>query len=182
MSMPVTAPRYTVDDLERFPDDGNRYELLDGQLLVTPSPNVFHQVASMRIALVLANALVPSGIGHVVGPGVVTTPPLTQLQPDVLAFPSRFPPDSKWAEIDENWLAVEIISRSSRVYDREFKRDAYLALGVREVWLVDPRAKTIEVCRERGSGVVESGVFTWHVPGLDLSVAIDVPAIFAGAR
>src|SRR3954453_2382982 len=118
MGMPVTAPRYTVDDLERFPDDGNRYELLDGQLLVTPSPNLFHQVAAMRIALVLANAIVPNGIGHVVGPGVVTTPPLTQLQPDVLAFPARFSPDSKWVDIDENWLAVEIISRSSRVYDR----------------------------------------------------------------
>ena len=182
MGMPVTAPRYTVDDLERFPDDGNRYELLDGQLLVTPSPNVFHQVAAMRIALVLANAIVPNGIGHVVGPGVVTTPPLTQLQPDILAFPARFSPDSKWANIDEHWLAVEIISRSSRVYDREFKRDAYLALGVREVWLVDPRAKTIEVCCERGTGVVESGAFIWQVPGLDLRVAVDVPAIFAGAR
>jgi len=182
MGMPVTAPRYTVDDLERFPDDGNRYELLDGQLLVTPSPNMFHQLASTRIVLILGNALVPSGIGHVVGPGVVTTPPLTQLQPDILAFPARFSPDSKWVDIDEHWLVVEIISRSSRVYDREFKRDAYLALGVREVWLVDPRAKTIEVCRERGTSVVESSAFTWQVPGLDLRVDIDVPAILAGAR
>jgi Uma2 family endonuclease len=182
MGMPVTAPRYTVDDLERFPDDGNRYELLDGQLLVTPSPSLFHQVAATRIAFALADVIMRAGVGHVVGPGVVTTPPLTQLQPDVLAFPSRFSPDAKWVEIDENWLAVEIISRSSRVYDREFKRDAYLTLGVREVWLVDPRAKSIEVCRERGTGVLESGVFTWQVPGLDLRVTIDVPSILAGAR
>jgi Uma2 family endonuclease len=160
MGMPVTAPRYTVDDLERFPDDGNRYELLDGQLLVTPSPSLFHQVVATRLALAIGDVVMRSGVGHVVGPGVVTTPPLTQLHPDILVFPARFSPDSKWVDIDEHWLAVEIISRSSRVYDREFKRDAYLALGVREVWLVDPRAKAIEVCRERGSGVVESSALT----------------------
>jgi Uma2 family endonuclease len=182
MGMPVTAPRFTVDDLERFPDDGNRYELLDGQLLVTPSPSLFHQVAATRIAIVLANAIVPNGIGHVVGPGVVTTPPLTQLQPDVLAFPARFSLDSNWVDIDEHWLAVEILSRSSRVYDRDFKRDAYLALGVREVWLVDLRAKTIEVCRERGASEIQSGAFSWQVPGLALRVTVDVPSLFAGAR
>ena len=86
MAMAISIPRYTIADLERFPNDGNRYELLDGVLLVTPA---------------------------------------------------RYPIDSKWEEIDEHWLAVEVLSRSSRVYDREIKRDAYIALGVPEVWLVD---------------------------------------------
>ena len=42
-----------------------------------------------------------------------------------------------WRKITEHWLAVEVLSRSSRVYDREFKRDAYFALGLQQVWLVD---------------------------------------------
>jgi Uma2 family endonuclease len=122
MDMPVTAPRYTVDDLDRFPDDGNRWELLDGQLLVTPSPSLLHQVVSMRLAMLLADVVQRSGVGHVLGPGVVTTPPLTQLQPDIL------------------------------------------------------------VCRERGTGIVATGEFLWLVPGLGVSVLIDVRAPFAGSE
>src|SRR5829696_4365334 len=85
-------------------------------------------------------------------PGVVTLPPLTQLEPDLLIVPPQFAPGIPWAEINERWLAVEILSRASRVYDREFKRDAYLALGVREVWLLDVRERSIEVCVRSGAG------------------------------
>ena len=49
MAMAITVPRYTVDDLEHFPDDGNRYELLDGVLLVTPAPAASHQVVASRL-------------------------------------------------------------------------------------------------------------------------------------
>ena len=54
MAMAITVPLYTVDDLEHFPDDGNRYELLDGVLLVTPQAAAVHQVVANRI---LANGL-----------------------------------------------------------------------------------------------------------------------------
>ena len=49
--MALTAPRYTVDDLEQFPEDGNRYELLDGVLLVTPAPRQVHQIVASRLAV-----------------------------------------------------------------------------------------------------------------------------------
>src|SRR6476661_527333 len=67
-----------------------------------------------------------------------------------------------WADISEHWLAVEILSRSSRVYDREFKRDAYLTLGVREVWLVDVQYRSIEVCMRSGTGRVVHDALTWR--------------------
>jgi Uma2 family endonuclease len=82
--------------------------------------------------------------------------------------------------VDEHWLAVEVISRSSRIYDREFKRDAYVALGVAEVWLVDFRAHQVEVCRKRGPGEIVRDVIRWRVPALDLVVGIDLLEIFAG--
>jgi hypothetical protein len=62
MAMAISVPRYTVDDLERFPDDGNRYELLEGMLLVMPVPRAVHQVVAARIQSWLAAAL-GAGVG-----------------------------------------------------------------------------------------------------------------------
>jgi Uma2 family endonuclease len=120
------------------------------------------------------------GHAHVVGPGAMSVPPRTQLQPDILVYPARFAPDLDWQKITEHWLAVEVLSRSSRMYDREFKRDAYFALGVREVWLVDPRERTVEVCTQRGPGKVVNDTLRWRAPSLTVSVTIDLRETFAG--
>ena len=124
MAMAISVPLYTVDDLEHFPDDGNRYELLDGVLLVTPQAAAPHQIVASRIQGELGISLQKPGLAHVVGPGAVVRMPRTQLQPDILVYPTRFSPMTDWRKITEHWLAVEILSRSSRIYDREFKRDA----------------------------------------------------------
>src|SRR5689334_15373452 len=170
MAMAISVPRYTVADLGRFPNDGNRYELLDGVLLVTPSPSNAHQIIVNRLQFRLTQAVVVTGEAQVVGPGAIAVPPRTQLQPDILVYPARYSIDSKWEEIDAHWLAVEVLSRSSRVYDREIKRDAYIALGVEEVWLVDRWSKVVEVSRTRGPGKVVDDVLKWRVPTLATDV------------
>ena len=176
----ATVPRYTVDDLDRFPDDGNRYELLDGVLLVTPAPRAVHQIVVNRIQNRLTNAVGAPGHAWVVGPGAISVPPRTQLQPDILVYPSRFSPTTDWVKVTEHWLAVEVLSRSSRMYDREFKRDAYFALGVSEVWLVDIHNDSVEVCHGRGPGETVRDVIAWRVPTLDLIVPIPLAEIFSG--
>ena len=181
MGMPLTVPRSTVDDLEQFPDDGNRYELLDGVLLVTPGPRPAHQVVLSRLVALLIVALQIPGYAHVVSPGAVVLLPLTQLEPDILVYPSRFPPTGTWADISEHWLAVEVLSRSSRVYDREFKRDAYLALGVQEVWLVDIEGRSIEVTRVHGVRVVLRNELVWQSP-VGVNVVVNVEALCAGVE
>jgi Uma2 family endonuclease len=177
MGMAVSIPYYTVDDLENFPDDGNRYELLDGVLLVTPSPNQAHQVVAARLIHHLLNVPLGSGV-RVVAPGVVPRGPKTQLEPDVLVYASRFPVNGPWSEITEHWLAVEIFSPGSRIYDREFKRNAYLRLGVKEVWLVDCDNCSVEI--SSGTSEHVSDVITWRPPTLDMEVRIDLADIFAG--
>src|SRR5690242_16406864 len=176
MAMAISVPRYT----ERLPNDGSRYELLDGVLLVTSAPSRAHQIIVSRLQLPLMQAVVITGKGQVVGPGVITVPPKTQLQPDILVQPDRYPIDSKWEDIDEHWLVVEVLSRSSRVYDREFKRDAYIALGVHEVWLVDRWNEQVEVSHTRGSGVIVRDVLHWGVPQLPADVEILLEDVFAG--
>ena len=179
MGMALTVPQYTVADLDLLPDDGNRYEVLAGTLLVTPSPGSAHQGVVAGLAALFASHILARRI-RLFSPGVVTTPPLTQLEPDLLIVPPRFALGTPWAEIGEHWLAVEILSRSSRVYDREFKRDAYLALGVREVWLVDLRDRSIEVCTQPGEGRLVRDAVTWSMPDGDVSVHVDIAELFDG--
>jgi Uma2 family endonuclease len=180
MGMAVSIPLYTVDDLDRFPDDGNRYELLDGVLIVTPAPNQRHQIIAGRLIARLAAGIGSDELARVVGPGVVPRLPRTQLEPDVLVYPARFPGSSPWPIVTEHWLAVEIFSPSSKIYDRDFKRKAYLTLGVRDVWLVDVDERTIEV--SRAEGVVETyrDRLQWSIPGTDRHIVIDLDDLFAG--
>src|SRR5207253_2156281 len=132
MAMALSVPHYTIDDIDRFPSDGNRYELLDGVLLVTPAPSSAHQLVSHRLSGELYVALQQPEYAHVVAPGAVEHKDTTQLQPDILVYPASYSPTARWSHIKEHWLAVEVLSRSSRMYDREFERNAYLALGVEQ--------------------------------------------------
>jgi len=178
MGMAISIPRYTVDDLERFPDDGNRYELLDGMLIVTPAPRRAHQLVGSRLLQRIGVAL--RGIADVVGPGAVVRPPGTQLEPDVLVQPARFGSTLSWVDVTEHWLAVEVLSRSSRIYDREFKRETYFQLGVQQVWLVDLEDRSVDVWRSRTEHEVVRDVIHWSVPTTELVVTIDLAEIFAG--
>ncbi|MEP6778717.1 MAG: Uma2 family endonuclease [Gemmatimonadaceae bacterium] len=180
MAMAITVPRYTVADLEEFPDDGNRYELLAGLLLVTPAPGAPHQRISARLFTMLSRALISEKHAVICAPGVISIPDFIHLEPDLLVVPGRYSINTPWTEMTEHWLAVEIISRSSRKYDRDFKRDAYIKLGVHEVWLVDFYDKSVEVCRAVGEGEVVRDGFDWHVPALNLHTAIDLETLFEG--
>jgi Uma2 family endonuclease len=68
------------------------------------------------------------------------------------------------------------------MYDREFKRDAYFALGVREVWLVDIDEQTVEACRKRGAGEIVRDAIEWTVPATKLTARLSLADIFQGVR
>jgi len=150
MAMPIAVPRYTVEQVRGFPADGQRYELLDGVLLVTPAPRNLHQVVVLNLAVQLHQAMAGPGTGRVVSPGELEIGEWTLLDPDILVYPASYGSDTPWKAIRQWWLAVEVLSPSSRVYDREFKRPAYQAIGVETVWIVDADARQVEVW-ERGS-------------------------------
>ena len=176
MAMAISVPLYTVDDLEHFPDDGNRYELLDGVLLVTPQAAAPHQIVASRIQIELAISLQKPGLAHVVGPGAVVRMPRTQLQPDILVYPARFSPTTDWRKITEHWLAVEVLSRSSRIYDREFKRvlRAWTSAGLVRDW----HDRSVEVCTAKGTSSIVRDAIRWRVAGAD--IAIDLREVFSG--
>ena len=174
----ITLPKYTIADLDTFPDDGQRYELLQGFLLVTPAPGAPHQVVAVRLMTALMNCV--SDLAFVTGPGVVEREPDIHLEPDVLVFPKPMPPSQKWKDLSGHWLAVEVYSLGSRKYDHDYKRDAYLALGVREVWLVDLDERVVLI--SRADGLRDEGVtntLRWHPSEVAVELVLPLERLFA---
>jgi Uma2 family endonuclease len=181
LRVPIRLPTYTTDDLRRFPRDGQRYELLDGFLLVTPAPGTAHQVVLSRLMAVLLGYLPEGAPARVTSPGEIEIEPKLLLDPDILVWPSSYKPGTPWTAISGWWLAVEVSGRASRVYDRDFKRDAYLALGVKEVWLVDLHDRQVLVSSRAGpKDLPHKDELLWHPPEMPAPLTIDLRAIFAG--
>ena len=125
MSMPA-ALYYTAEMVRALPDDGNRYETVHGELLVTPSPRKAHQAVLGRLYLALGNYLAGEGIeGLFLSPADISWSPDTLVQPDLfVADPSEAGP-GEWSDIRTLHLAIEILSPSSLRADRFTKRRLY---------------------------------------------------------
>ncbi|HEY7878907.1 MAG TPA: Uma2 family endonuclease [Gemmatimonadaceae bacterium] len=177
--MVSTFPRYTVDMLDALPaQPGVRYELVDGVLLVTPAPGSAHGVVAGRLISILRSAI-PERVAYISPPGEVRVGRTTSLVPDVLVYPSHFQPGTAWADIDEWLLAIEIVSPSSAIYDRDHKRRAYLAVGVLEYWVVDPAAHVIEVWHPGDETAARvRRTLRYRTPDGGRLVELDIAALF----
>jgi Uma2 family endonuclease len=90
-------------------------------------------------------------------------------------------PTLNWRDIRGWWLAVEVLSPSSRLYDREVKRGAYLALGVEEYWIANPEDCSVELWSgARSGGVTVTDKVVWRPAALDREIAIDLREVFQG--
>lgn len=140
-SLPHGRP-FTVHDLEAAPDDGNRYELIDGTLLVSPAPGFRHQKIALKLAFRL-DAACPADMHVLAAPFAVRPNESTELQPDVLV--GR---DEDFTEKNlpvAPLLAVEVLSPSSVITDFNNKKAAYQRMGVPSYWVIDPRTLTLTV-------------------------------------
>jgi Uma2 family endonuclease len=137
--MPHDVCDWTVDDLDLVPDDGLQYELLDGMLLVTPTPTIAHQRASSRLFVILARSC-PTNMEVLYAPLDWRPDRMTSFQPDVLVLDIR----DQDAPVGETMiLAVEILSPSTRRKDLFLKRSKYQDAGVQSYWIVDPQARSM---------------------------------------
>ncbi|MGH2559979.1 MAG: Uma2 family endonuclease [Thermomicrobiales bacterium] len=180
--MSITTQLLTYRDLEQFPDDGMRYEIIDGVLYMSPAPLEIHQWSSGELYAVLRQAVIETGWGWVYyAPVDVRFAEDSQVQPDLLVIRRDrlhiYQGNTVHGAPD---LVVEIISPSNPSYDQVAKRRLYEAGGVLEYWLVDPGARTFHILALRHGAYVPvdpiAGVFlSTVVPGL----TIDPVAIFA---
>jgi Uma2 family endonuclease len=145
-----------------IPDDGQRYEVIDGVLYMTPAPNIAHQSAAVRICTQLAIHIQYADLGQVlVAPtDVELTPGGSVVQPDVLVvLNANRGIIGEGRIIGAPDLVVEIASPSTAGYDRRTKQDSYAAAGVREYWIADPIALTVELLVLEGNEFRSLGVF-----------------------
>ena len=182
MESAVQAQRkLTAEDYERFPDDGQRHELVDGEHVVTPSPGVQHQRVVRRLARALEDAAAAGTGGEVFfAPLDVKLSPHDVVEPDVLwVSAARLAVEgNRLAGIPE--LVVEVLSPSSRRIDEVLKRRRYERFGVLELWIVDPEVEAVRIYRREGelfarpvtlSGERGDVLATPLLPGLALPVA-----------
>jgi Uma2 family endonuclease len=131
---PPAGQLFTVDELDRMPDDGRRYELLDGVLIVSPRPRVLHQEVAIELALQL-RAACPRHLRVIPEPAVQLTR-ITEFDPDIVVIRQEFVRDVKVSE--PPLLIVEVRSPSTALIDLNRKKGAYEKFGVASYWVVDP--------------------------------------------
>lgn len=159
--LPMSRP-LTVADLEAMfadrpddrPEDGHRYELLDGVLLVSPGPEWFHQRAVGRLLRLLDDAC-PADLEAMVGPFDIVLAEDTLLQPDV--FVARLEDLTTKRLPGAPVLAVEVLSPSTRRYDLLLKRSRFEASGCPSYWVVDPQEPSLRAWDLVDGSYVESG-------------------------
>jgi Uma2 family endonuclease len=169
-------PVLTIADWDCAPDDGNKYELIEGEIYMSRSPSLTHQITLQNFQIALVSYLANNPIGIVVpGPGVIFDD-FNGVIPDIVFFTNE-----RRAEIASgDWLngapdlVVEIISpgAENERRDRVLKRRVYGRFGVKEYWLVDLVNRSVEVCRLGEEGLELAAAFagedemtSWVLPG-----------------
>jgi len=166
------------DDYARIPPDRNRYEILEGELYVTPAPSPLHQRVSKRLQRQLEAYFEVRGLGEVFNAPIdLILTPHDVVQPDlvVVTDPNRV---SKRGIEGTAALVVEILSPSTHDHDRTAKARRYAALGIPHYWLVDPEGSRIECYRAQAGGYApvveghgEASLAHPDWPGLTLTLA-----------
>lgn len=183
MGMPAALDRYyTRDEVLAFPDDGKRYELVYGELLVSPSPVPRHQ----RIALCLAAELLTYLRRHPVGEVLMSPADISWGRPDVTAQPDVFVVAKEdagvcsWEQMRRFLLFVEVLSPSTSRHDRFTKRRLYQDEGVPLYWIIDAERERAEIWTPKAVvPLVEEHRLEWHLAGAPEPFGVVLAEVFA---
>lgn len=189
MAMPSQVQRrWTVAEVRAMQDESRawpRYELIGGELLVTPAPTIDHYRALMWLFHRLHRYVERERIGEaMLSPADLTLRRGTISQPDIFV-PPRDEADraKKWSEIKHLLLAVEVLSPSTARFDRTRKRPHYQKAGVAEYWIVDLDGRFVERWRPRDRHPeIVSDRLIWKPTGARKPLVVELRKLFAAAR
>ena len=179
--MGMAAPvYYTADMVRALPDDGNRYETVHGELLVTPAPRAWHQEVLDRVRAAVRSYLAVQRVGHLFSsPADISWSDDTLVQPDLFVTDLVEARTMDWARMKTLLLVVEVLSPSTARYDRFTKRRLYQEVNIPAYWIVDPDASTIEVWTpEAELPQVERESVVWSPKGVTESFELELAELF----
>ncbi len=183
MAMPAQLDRYyTRDEVLAFPEDGNRYELVHGELLVSPSPAVPHQLVVGRLHVSLFNYCERFGVGRAMLSPADLSWGLEDVlvQPDVFVMGPQYKSDTRWVQMRDFRLFAEVLSPSTSRYDRFTKRRLYQEMDVPVYWVVDVPQRRVEVWTPQDSfPVFVTDRLTWQPVGAEEPLVIELTDLFA---
>lgn len=177
MAVSTETTPWTLEQLDRLPDDGNTYELVHGELFVTPAPTPDHEEILARLHQILTPYVEANGLGRVYRPHAVIQLADSQVEPDLMV---RRPGarGAGWRELSVPILVVEVLSPTTAHRDQRAKRQLYLEIGVAEYWMIDPERSSIRVVRAGTPDLVTSTEYIWRPSGAEHGLAINVAALF----
>lgn len=179
--MGMAAPTYwTAEMVRALPADGNRYEVVHGELLVTPSPRPLHQIALGRLHLALGIYLAAEPVGHVLAsPADISWSPDVLVQPDLFVARLEELRTLRWDGIRSLLLVVEVLSPSSARADRFTKRRWYQESGVPHYWVVDANTHIVEIWTPAArTPTIERNRLTWHPLGAATAFTLELAELF----
>jgi Uma2 family endonuclease len=179
MHMALSTHRWTRADLERMPDDGNRYEVIHGELLVSPAPRPVHDLLIHRLRRLLEPYCDQHGLG-IIGSVQAFVTEDSETIPDLVVRHLPVPPPDEWDDAPMPLLVVEVLSDSTRRNDEVKKRAFYIEARIPEYWIVDGQARRIRVITSSGDRT-ESEAVQWSPRGASEPLTIDVQALFSTA-
>ena len=184
MGMPaVQDRRWTAAEVRAIPNDGKRYEVVDGELLVSPGPAWSHQAAVFFLQRALHDYVRAENVGFVLaGPADIEPDDYTLVEPDVFVVPLTSGKRPRhWREANKLLLAAEVLSPGSRRHDRVVKRDLYRRLGA-VYWIVDLDAGLLErwMPEDLRPEILTDNV-EWHAEGASQPVRINLDELFREA-
>lgn len=178
MGMAIRTRAWTLDMLHALPDDGNKYELVRGELFVTPAPTVSHEMLLARLHAVLWAYVAENHLGVVLRPRAVVRFEDSEVEPDLMvrSVPSE---DASWDELPAPILVVEVASRTTHRRDRSQKRQLYLDAGVADYWIVDSEQRAVAVVRPGEDDREVKETLEWRPAGVDVPLRIALSNLMA---
>ena len=157
---------WTYAHYAALPEDGQRYEVLDGVLYMSPAPNLWHQDVALEIASFLRIHVKLTGLGNVfISPVDVELAPRSIVQPDVVVVLRDHEAILHYTRIiGAPDLVIEIASPSTERHDRRRKRALYARFGISEYWLVDSVRQTLEILMLEGATYRSTGLLSGPTP------------------
>jgi Uma2 family endonuclease len=179
MPMATETATWTVAQRDRLPDDGNKYEVVGGELFVTPAPLIRHELIVRELGALLGPYVQEQRLGIEFGSNTdVIGGEKDVVMPDVVVFPfTRETAPASWAEAPRPILVAEVRSPTTWRRDVGPKRELYVALGVPEYWIVDADARTVTVVRPDLPDERVTGILRWHPAGAARALEMDVATL-----